>query len=77
VKTKPKKCKDKKQFESEMDFEINKLLKQEIVDLKLEVENLKKEKLAVDNQKSFQAKEILIKKQNLEKINIDINKGKN
>ena len=62
-------------IDSEIDFEINNLLKKEIVDLKLEVQSLKKEKQVLENQKLFETKEIMEKKQNLEKINIDINKG--
>lgn len=65
-----------KQMESEIDFEVNQLLKNEIVELKLEVEQLRKEKQNEANRKSQQEQEILRKKQQLEQINIDINRGR-
>jgi len=60
----------------EIDFEVNKILKEEIVDLKLELDELKREKSTWENLANQKSRTLLEQKQNLEKINVDINKGK-
>lgn len=65
-----------KKMEMEIEFEVNKLLKQEIVDLKLELEKLKKEKDSWQDQANKKTRDLVLQKQNLENINVSINKGK-
>jgi hypothetical protein len=70
-----KKEKTMNEMNKEIDFEVNKLLKQEIVDLKLEIELLNKEKESWEQKANNSTRDLLLKKQNLESINVDINKG--
>lgn len=63
-------------MESEIDFEVNKLLKNEIVELKLELERLQREKRSLSEAQSKRVQEAVRDKQRLEQINIDINKGR-
>lgn len=66
----------KKECNVDIGSEVEKLLKQEVCEIKLELQKLRDINLKLKSNYEKEIQDLLSKKQKIEKINLDINKGK-